>query len=154
MGDEDTDKLEDKLEQVTKEMRDRSHQLAGIIQQQSVELAGLKTLSQTVRDLGTALAGDPTSGVDTGLKGAVQRLYQEVRDTEGQRQKDSRRNEEQWKEVIEQNRQQNEKIEKLTNYAERRGGALGLVREIGSTITVVAAAGGLVLGIIKIAMMK
>lgn len=145
---------QEELKEVEKEMRDRSHQLAALLQIHTADLAAIKVIADRMTDVTTAVYGDLKSGTDTGLRGAVQRLYQEMRDIELRRQKDREREDEQWRQVIEQNNKQSEEIKRLTGYTQRRGGAFGLVRQIGETLTVLAAAGGLILGIIKIATMK
>ena len=142
----------EEVRELEKEMRDRSHALAGLLQDLSAELASTKMIATQLPDLVTAVYGDPKSGVDTGLRGAVQRLYQEMRDVELRRQQDRKREDDQWSRVIEQNNKQSEEIRRLSSYAERRGGAFGLIREIAHTITVIAVAGGLIVGIVQLAM--
>jgi chromosome segregation ATPase len=146
----DVQKLEEKLEDTNREMRDRSHQLAAIVQAHTSELAVMKSIADDIGDLKTAFYGDLKSGTETGMRGAVQRLYQEQRDTELRRDSDRRREDEQFAELRKQNQEHTDEIKKLNTRNDRRGGAFGLVREIGNTITVVAVAGGLVVGIVQL----
>ncbi|HET6220167.1 MAG TPA: hypothetical protein VFE27_24275 [Acidobacteriaceae bacterium] len=148
------EKTQEELKELEKEMRDRSHQLAALLQSHSAELAGIKVIAEGMIDVRAAVYGDMKSGIDTGLRGTVQRLYQEIRDIELRRQQDRKREDEQWSQVIEQNRKQSDDIKRLSGYAERRGGAFGLVRQIGETITVLSVAGGLILALVKLATMR
>ncbi|HTH42881.1 MAG TPA: hypothetical protein VL498_06935 [Terracidiphilus sp.] len=141
---------QEELKEIEKEMRDRSHQLAALIQAHAADLAAIKVIAERMTDVTTAVYGDMKSGIDTGLRGAVQRLYQEMRDIELRRGQDRKREEELWNQVIEQNNKQSEEIKRLSNFAERRGGAFGLIREIAQTITVIAVAGGFIIGIIQL----
>jgi hypothetical protein len=140
--------FEDKLEEYTKEMRDRSHELARIIQGHTAELAVMETVANNTSDLAKAVWGDPKSGTDTGLRGVVQMLAQQLRDTELARSMDRRREEEQQREILarldQQSRQITEHGQKLTVRVERGKGALGLIREIGQVITILSTAAALI----------
>jgi len=143
-------KLEDKLEETNREMRDRSHQLAAVVQAHTSEIAVMRLIADQMSDLKTAVYGDLKSGVETGIRGAVQKLYLQLLDTEKQRNEDRKREEDQFAELRRQNQAHTEAIEKLNARNERRGGAFGLVREIGNTISVIAVAGGLVVGVVQL----
>lgn len=146
----DAQKLEDKLEETNKEMRDRSHQLSAVLQAHTSEIAVMRVIAGEIGDLKTAVYGDLKSGVETGIRGAVQKLYMQLLDTEKQRNEDRKREEEQFEELARNQEKHTEAIEKLNARNERRGGAFGLIREIGNTISVIAVAGGLVVGVIEL----
>lgn len=148
------EKLDEKLDEITKEMRERSHQLANVLQAHTADLAVFKLTSERLNELHRVMNGDPNRASDTGLKGAVAMLAAAVRDTEFQRGRDREAEERRATEMLDKLKEQEHKLaevsSKFSQVMARRGGAFGMIREIGSTVTVIATAGVLIVAILEL----